>query len=366
LRAALVERAQREGVVRRDTNFMDVVRMVGGIALVPGADPVLREPGLRYGSSALSSGPRIRLLVALVGLAVGVVAVAAVIVHDTRRTPATPARNAVASSAFPAPPVGAVVYARQAGSNLLALGVVPRRGALLLHASVLGGQGHGVSGLRVAFSVRGERRVGTPCGAGCYRATIPLSERPTAVSLAVVGRATSISWRVDLPAVWPPPDGAAILARAGRVWRSLRSLAYVEQLAFNSTGKTTSTWRVAAPDRLAYSVRGSGGGVVIGGRRWDRSTPGGPWLESPQSGAITQPVPFWVGVSNAHVLGTVRASGHAAWLVSFFDPGTPAWFEATVDKRTGHTLVLRMFAAAHFMTDVYRSFDSARPIVPPR
>jgi hypothetical protein len=104
---------------------------------------------------------------------------------------------------------------------------------------------------------------------------------------------------------------------------------------------------------------------VIGGRRWDRSTPGGRWVESLQSGAITQPVPFWVGVSNAHVLGTVRASGHAAWLVSFFDPGTPAWFEATVDKRTGHTLALRMFAAAHFMTDVYRSFNSARPIVPP-
>jgi hypothetical protein len=299
-----------------------------------------------------------------------VVAVAAVIVHDTLRTSATPsaapARNAVASSGFPAPPEGAVVYAREAGSRLLALGVVPRRGALLLHASVLGGQGHGVSGLRVVFSVRGARRVGNPCGAGCYRATIPLSESPTSVSLAVVGRAPSISWRVDLPAVWPPPDGAAILARAGRVWRSLRSLAYVEQLAFNSTVKTTSTWRVAAPDRVAYTVRGGGGGVVIGGRRWDRSTPGGRWLESPQSGAITQPVPFWVGVSNAHVLGTVKAAGHAAWLVSFFDPGTPAWFEATVDKRTGHTLALRMFAAAHFMTDVYRSFDNARPIVPPR
>ena len=36
--AALVERAQREGVVPPDTNFMDVVRMVGGIAMVPMAD----------------------------------------------------------------------------------------------------------------------------------------------------------------------------------------------------------------------------------------------------------------------------------------------------------------------------------------
>jgi AcrR family transcriptional regulator len=57
--AALVERAQREGVIRRDTNFMDVVRMVGGIALVPGADPGQKErmlelalDGLRYQPNA--------------------------------------------------------------------------------------------------------------------------------------------------------------------------------------------------------------------------------------------------------------------------------------------------------------------------
>jgi AcrR family transcriptional regulator len=53
--AALVERAQRAGVVRADTNFMDVVRMVGGIAMVPTADPGQKErmlelalDGLRY------------------------------------------------------------------------------------------------------------------------------------------------------------------------------------------------------------------------------------------------------------------------------------------------------------------------------
>jgi hypothetical protein len=105
---------------------------------------------------------------------------------------------------------------------------------------------------------------------------------------------------------------------------------------------------------------------VIGARRWDRSTPGGRWIESQQTGLLTQPVPFWAGVSNAHILGTVTASGRAAWLVSFFDPVTPAWFEATVEKQTGHTLELRMFAAAHFMHDVYRSFDHAPAIVPPR
>jgi hypothetical protein len=105
---------------------------------------------------------------------------------------------------------------------------------------------------------------------------------------------------------------------------------------------------------------------VIGARRWDRATPRGRWIESQQTAVLTQPVPFWAGVSDAHVLGTVTASGRPAWLVSFFDPVTPAWFEATVEKRTGHTLELRMFAAAHFMHDVYGSFNRAPAIVPPR
>ena len=52
---ALVERAQRAGVVPADTNFMDVVRMVAGIAMVPTTDHEQKErllelalDGLRY------------------------------------------------------------------------------------------------------------------------------------------------------------------------------------------------------------------------------------------------------------------------------------------------------------------------------
>jgi AcrR family transcriptional regulator len=53
--ATLVEHAQRAGVVRADTNFSDVVRMVGAIALVPTEDPEQKQrllelalDGLRY------------------------------------------------------------------------------------------------------------------------------------------------------------------------------------------------------------------------------------------------------------------------------------------------------------------------------
>jgi AcrR family transcriptional regulator len=52
---ALIERAQREGVIRPDANFPDVVRMVAGIAMVPTEDAEQKErlldlalDGLRY------------------------------------------------------------------------------------------------------------------------------------------------------------------------------------------------------------------------------------------------------------------------------------------------------------------------------
>jgi hypothetical protein len=52
---ALIERAQSAGVIRPDTNFSDVVRMVAGIAMVPTEDPEQKERlldlalgGLRY------------------------------------------------------------------------------------------------------------------------------------------------------------------------------------------------------------------------------------------------------------------------------------------------------------------------------
>jgi len=312
----------------------------------------------------VSSRNGLRLLAALA--AVGAVAAGALIAFTRHTDPPARRPSAPSVSRFPSPPAGAVVFAREAGSNVLALGVVPRPGALLLQASLLDGDGHGVSGMPIAFSVGGVRRRGVACGAGCYRSTVTVTGRPPAVEVLVAG-GTATRWRVALPAVWPPPDGAAIMARAGRVWRSLRSLAYVERLAADATNRQTSDWRVAAPDRVAYSIRGAGGdGIIIGTRRWDRATPTGRWIESQQTGLVTQPVPFWVAVTDAHVLGTVRRSGRAAWIVSFFDPRTPAWFEATVEKRTGHTLALRMFAAAHFMHDVYGSFDHAPAIVPPR
>ena len=283
---------------------------------------------------------------------------------------AAPASAAAAGSssnagqAFPAPPPGAVVFSRQLGGNDLALGIVPRHGSALLQASVVNGNGAGVSGLGVSFRLQGARARATACGRGCYRATLPVRGRPEAVEVSVRGP-SSADWRVALPSAWPPPDGTALVRRAERVWRALDSLSFSETLGSGTGTVVSSAWQINAPDRLAYQVKSGWAAVVVGARRWDRAPGRVRWVESPQS-PLTQPVPTWVSARDAHVLGTVTVRGRPAWLVSFYDPVTPAWFTVAIDRRTLRTLDARMVATAHFMHDVYGAFDATAPVTPPR
>jgi hypothetical protein len=188
--------------------------------------------------------------------------------------------------------------------------------------------------------------------------------RPATVRVDVSGKAAA-HWLVALPTVWPPPDARALLARAGKAWRSLQSLSYEESLGSDAHHHIVSAWQMQAPDRLAYQVKGGWDAIVVGTRRWDRPPNHARWQESAQS-RLTQPIPFWQAVADAHVLGGTRMHGHSVWLVSFFDPVTPAWFEIALDRRTLRTVDLRMTTTAHFMHDVYSRFNTSPAITPPR
>jgi hypothetical protein len=314
---------------------------------------------------------RLKPAVALAGAAlVGVPIAAAIVLRPASGATATAAPAAISAPApatssprFPAPPDGAVVYSRQLGGNGLALGVVPHRGSVLAQASVVSGQGRGVSGLAVTFDVQGATKKATACGAGCYRATLATKGRPQTVGVVVRG-GPSAHWRVALPATWPAPDATALLARAGAVWRSLRSLTLSESLASGTGHVALSTWRIQAPDRIAYQVKGGWAGIVVGDTRWDKGPGAKRWVSSAQT-PLTQPRPGWVRVTDAHVLGSTTVRGRPAWRVSFFDPGTPGWFTVLVDKTSLRTYQVRMTATAHFMRDDYSAFNSTPVILPP-
>jgi hypothetical protein len=250
---------------------------------------------------------------------------------------------------FPSPPPGAVVLAQEAGTRALALAYKPG----LVRVSVLDPAGGGESGLRVALQFgRGYLMTPDACGPGCYQAEVAgVPDSPVTVRLG--GEA----YRFDLPRL-PAADGSALVSKATDTWNALQTLVWRERLASSPTNVLHTVYRAVAPHSLAYSIAGRSSAVIIGRTRWDRPTPTSRWEKSTQDPPLRQPQPFWNVVTDAHVLGMAKAGSQRVTRVSFFDPSTPAWFEAAIDRRTGRTLELEMTAASHFMHDVYGPFDA--------
>ncbi len=307
----------------------------------------------------------LRLLAAFGALALGggAALIVAVLAH---RTPGPAGATntpkpavAPAKPSFPAPPPGAVVFSRPDGSDVLALAVVPGR-RLRLQASVVDGQGAGISGLNVSFRVGSRAADGRPCRAGCYGATVPSAGAPKLVEVSVSRDRKTTSWRVPLPQPWPPPDATELVARTTKAFRSVKTFAVRDWLDSGPQTPTLFTrWTIVAPDRLTYQVKNGPAAVIIGNHRWDK-LPGRKWEVSQQT-PIHQPAPFWVSWTDARILDESKSS----WRVSFFDPKTPGWYELRIDKRSLRPIELRMHATAHFMREVYDSFNAPLKITPP-
>jgi hypothetical protein len=257
---------------------------------------------------------------------------------------------------FPSPPPGAVVLAQEAGTRALALAYKPG----LVRVSLLDPAGGGESGLRVALQFgRGYLMTPDACGPGCYQAEVAgVPDSPVTVRLG--GEA----YRFDLPQL-PAADGSVLVSKATDTWNALQTLVWRERLASSPTNVLHTVYRAVTPHSLAYSIAGHSSAVIIGGTRWDRPTPTSPWEKSTQDPPLRQPQPFWNEATDAHVLGTAKVRSQRVTRVSFFDPSTPAWFEAAIDRRTGRTLELDMTAASHFMHDVYGPFDAPIELQPP-
>ncbi len=253
----------------------------------------------------------------------------------------------------PAPPPGAIVLAREAGPLAVALEAEPH----LLTAIVLSPAGGGMSGLRVRFLPSGV--TATPCGSGCYRAAVTPG-RQIRVEVDGFGSPETASFALPRHA----PSAAAIVRRFEQAYRSLRGVTFEERLASSPTNAIVSRWRLELPDRMEYVITGNqaAAGIVIGGRRWDRSSARGRWQPSTQDPKLPEPSPLWERVTNAHVL-SVRGRWET---VSFADPTLGAFFFLTFDRHTLLPRIVRMTASAHFMSDRYAGFSSGREIRPPR
>ena len=285
-----------------------------------------------------------------------IAAVLAVLAAGCSSGPAVSQRSlAVGVENPPPPPRGALVLGGESGSRAVALAVGNGR----LTATVLSPSGGPLSGLKVSFRAGSRLIPAKPCGLGCYSAA---ATRPRHIELRLSG---SRPVAFDIPARSRP--AAAIVARAARVTRALKSLVYVESLRSGPTGGLLTTWSMKAPNEVEYRIRGGADAVVLGTRRWDRDRPGKPWRRSQQLPALRVPQPAWGSTAtNAYVLREGRVAGRPVWVVSFINPTTPAWFTAWIDRATYRPLRLRMTAAAHFMTHRYLAFNQPLTIAPPR
>jgi copper transport protein len=252
------------------------------------------------------------------------------------------AAAAVASGEGP-PPLPApqmVVQAGEAGDYAVAL-AVKRPGEEVI---VLGPDGTGVNGLSVEID---GQRAGS-CGNGCYGSFVPLHGTAT----VTVNRVNAVRFRIPPH----PRPAAALVVRATRAFRALRTVDYVERLASSPRDHVVADFTLERPNRLEYRIRGGASGIIIGARRWDRSGKGR-WLPSPQE-PTPQPEPIWAGhFTNAFLLETTPAT----YVVAFMKPLGPTWFTIRLDRRTLLPRDLKMTTAAHFMTHRYTSFNA-----PPR
>jgi copper transport protein len=278
---------------------------------------------------------------AIFTIVVGAVALLTDLRPGRDRAAAAPVREATGPPPLPAKNM--LVQAQQNGELGVALAVRPP-GA---EVTVLAPDGRGVDGLNVSIAGMQTRS----CGPGCYGAFVPPGRT---FRVSVDGRVHVF----EVPS--NPKPAAALVARATRVFRSLRSVHYVEDLASSPRNRVVADFMLEAPDRLAYRIRNGASGIIIGSRRWDRA-PGADWVPSPQQ-PVAQPEPIWAGpVTNAYILRTTPRD----YVVSFLNPSGPAWFTFSFDRDTLLPRELRMTAAAHFMTHRYLHFNVPREIRAP-
>lgn len=275
-------------------------------------------------------------LVALLGIAVAVA-----FLTQLRPGRDTPTAAAAPRAAAPPtlPPLDAVVSAQELGRDAVAVGRTPQQ----LEVTVLDPNGNGADGLEVTVDGAGT----TSCGSGCYAASPPSG---ATVDVRVGGR--RLVFHVPANA----PDATARLARVAAAYRAQRTVVYRERLASSPTNAQLTQFVLVAPDRLRYVIAGGPQAIVIGPRRWDRATPTGRWVETPQS-PLQVPHPAWYAATNARLV--------APGTITFLDRAIPAWFTVHLDADGRLPRRLEMTAAAHFMVDRYASFGSSRSIEPP-
>ena len=268
------------------------------------------------------------------------------------------AGEAVASSPacdpcpLPEPRAGELPVADQAGSRVVAAWVRRDDEGSSGTVRVLDLQGDPI---RAPFEVLGAEQAG--CGVGCRRF------RLASDTLRVAVPEGDRRFVARLPSRWNSGQSRrarTLLERAQRSMRGLRSVREVERVTSGPGSFALTTYRLRAPDRMAFATNRGVRSVIIDERQWLRSADA-PWTRRSYGAGI----PFslarwfrWTSYATAvRLLRRSREDGRRVSVLALMDPATPVWLRLVIDEGTGRVLRERMVTPGHFMRSRYLGFN---------
>ena len=302
-------------------------------------------------------------------MALGVVAAVALLVAF----PLSPsqlgeARDAQAASPcdpcpLPRPAADQLAVATDAGMQLVGAWSSRDGGRLSGEVRVLGPDG---KPSQAPFRVLGART--EPCGPACLRFSMRATD-----ALAVAVDEPGRSHRVELPTRWEQGADARarrMLERAQRAMRDLDTAVERESASSGIGPGARTTYRIQAPDRMAWSTARGIETVVIGDRQWRRAPGLGPgWQEGSYGGGLAFRTRTWFRwtpfARSIRLLGVERVDGRRLARLALFDEGTPVWMRIDVDLETYRVLRVRSLTPSTFTTTTLSDFDEPLDIVAP-
>jgi uncharacterized membrane protein len=264
---------------------------------------------------------------------------------------------------LPAPAADELSVAGQGGSTVVAAWIRRSGGGTSGTVRLLDYRGKPAT---APARVAGARQTG--CGPGCVRFAFAVA--PPVLRVAVVER--DRSFPVTLPTTWSAGGSTrarVLLDRAQATMRGLRSIRQVEDVTSGPGTFARTTYRLRAPDRLAYLTDRGVQGVTVGARQFVR-VPGGTWQETPTAAGVPFRTASWFRftpyATAVRLLAEHTAGGRRIAELALMDPGTPVWTRLTVDEASGRVLRDALVLPARFVTHRNAGFDAPASIPVPK
>jgi uncharacterized membrane protein len=265
---------------------------------------------------------------------------------------------------LPSPTGGELAVAAQGGSDVVAAWV-RRDGAGLVGTVRLYGLDD--RPVRDAFTVLGGHQ--SSCGRGCARFRLALAPPMLRVSVRQKGR----TYVARLPVRWREGEerrSRALLERAQETMRALESVREAERVSSVPGLHAITDYRLKAPDRMAYRTNGQVQSIVVGATQWTRGQPTVPWQKGEFGGGLPFRTRTWFTwttyARHVYLLAERTQGGRRVAVVGLMDPGTPAWWRLTIDRRTNRVVEDRLVTYGHFMTQRFTAFDQPLRIDSPK